>query len=53
MNTKDIKNIVLTEGEYVKPQIEIIDIDNETVLAASFGGDAPGMEFGGEYDGWT
>jgi len=50
MNTEYTKNIALTEEEYVKPQIEVIEIENEGILAAS--SDAGGFGDGGGYDGW-
>ena len=48
MNTENIKTGWLTTEEYVKPQIEVIEIDNEGILAAS-SGDAGGFNDGG---GW-
>jgi len=48
MNTENIKYIALTSEEYVKPQIEVIEIDNEgSILAAS--GSLGGFDDGG---GW-
>jgi len=35
MNIENIKNAVLASEEYVEPEIEIIEIDNEGILAAS------------------
>ena len=48
MNTENTKTGRLTAEEYVKPQIEAIEIDNEGILAAS--GDGGGFSDGG---GWT
>jgi len=43
MIINNIKNRVLTSEEYVKPEIEIIEIDNEgSILAASGGLDGFG-----------
>ena len=50
MNTEFTKNIVLTEEEYVKPQIEIIEVENEGVLASSAAGFGDGGGF--ESPGW-
>ena len=48
MNTENIKIGMLTAEEYVKPQIEVIEIDNEgSILAAS--GSLGGFDDGG---GW-
>ena len=46
MNTEYTKNIALTEEEYVKPQIEIIEVENEGVLASS----ATGFGSGGGFE---
>jgi len=48
MNTEYTKNIALTEEEYVKPQIEIIEVENEGILAASSG--SGGFGPGGGYE---
>ena len=42
------ENIVLTTEEYVKPEVEVIEIENEGILASSAGGYGDG----GGYDGW-
>ena len=47
---KYIRDVVLTEDEYVKPQIEAIDIESEGILAAS--SDASDFGHGGDYDSW-
>jgi hypothetical protein len=47
MNTENIKYLALTSEEYVKPQIEIIEIDNEGILAASI--NPGGFGDGGEW----
>ena len=47
---KYIENGVLTEEEYVKPRIEVIEVESEGILAAStVTGD---FGHGGSYDGW-
>jgi len=38
MNIENIKNAVLASEEYVKPKIEIIEIDNEGSILAGSGG---------------
>jgi len=48
MNTSK-ENIVLTTEEYVKPEVEVIEIENEGILASSAGGYGDG----GGYDGWS
>ena len=45
-----IENVVLTEKEYVKPQIEVIDVESEGILAAS--SDAGSFSDGGSYSEW-
>ena len=45
MSIVNIKNVALASEEYVKPEIEIIEIDNEGILAAS--GDLGGFGDGG------
>ena len=50
MNTEYTKNIALTEEEYVKPRIEIIEVENEGILAASSGfGSSGGFGPGGGF----
>jgi len=46
---KSIDNVVLTEEEYVKPRIEVIEIENEEGILASSAG---GFGDGGSYNGW-
>ena len=48
MNTENVKYTALTEEQYVKPAIEVIEIENEGVLASSAGG----FGDGGGYNGW-
>ena len=48
MNTDNIRYMALIE-EYVKPEIEVIEIDNEGDIFASSAG---GFGDGGGYDGW-
>ena len=50
MNTENINNTAVTEQKYVKPQIDVIEIENEGILAASSGS----MDDGGGYwaPGW-
>jgi hypothetical protein len=45
-----IENVALIEEEYVKPRIEIIDIESEGILAAS--SDAGGFGHGDGYGEW-
>ena len=54
MRTDNIK-ASLAKEEYVKPQIEIIAIDNEGILASSEPGNAGGFGNGGGLadPGWT
>ena len=50
MESQNINTVVLTEEQYVKPAIEVIEIENEGVLASSAGGFGDG---GGYIDpGW-
>jgi hypothetical protein len=46
---KYIRDVVLTEEEYVKPQIEIIEIENEEGILASSAGS---FGDGGGYSEW-
>ena len=46
-----IQNIALTEEEYVKPQIEVIDIENEGILASSAGSFGNGGGY--QSPGWS
>ena len=53
MNTEFIKDIALTEEEYVKPQIEVISVDSESsILASSSPGSGGGFGSGGVFPGW-
>jgi hypothetical protein len=47
---KYIRDVVLTEDEYVKPQIEVIDVESEGILAAS--SDVGSFGDGGSYGEW-
>ena len=49
MNREPIRNIIEKPIEYVKPSIEIIEIENEGILAAS--GESFGFDDG--YNGWA
>ena len=50
MNIEDIKYTALAAEEYIKPGIEVIEIDNsEGILASSAGGFGDGSG----YDGWS
>ena len=46
---KSIDNVVLTEKKYVKPQIEVIEIENEEGILASSVSD---FGDGGGYSDW-
>ena len=46
---KSIDNVVLMEEKYIKPQIEVIEIENEKGILASSAGS---FGDGGGYPGW-
>ena len=47
---QSIDNVMLTEEKYVKPQIEVKEVENEESILASSAG---GFGAGGGYEGWT
>ena len=49
MNREPIKNIIYQPIEYITPSIEIIEIENEGILAAS----GEGFGFDGGHEGWS
>jgi len=49
MQMEYVENVVLTEKEYVKPRIEVIEIENEEGILASSAG---GFGNGGDYSEW-